>query len=163
MPELTLTPAQRRALRAEAHALNPVVLMGTDGLTPAVQAEVDRALTAHALIKVRVAQDDRSQREAVLQTLTQALNAAAVQHIGKLLVLWRPLPAPALAERVPDKRPARVVRLVRYGEEPGKRPQVSTVKVLGNERLTAGGQIKRAKTRQTSVKKQAATAPARKP
>ena len=97
MPHIVLTPAQRKVHRADAHHLDPVVLIGGDGLTPAVVKEVDAALAAHGLIKVRVFSDDRTQREAFFTQLANDLNAAPIQHIGKLLVLWRPLP--------PTKRP----------------------------------------------------------
>lgn len=67
-------------------------MIGNDGLTPAVVKEVDGALKSHGLIKVRVFSDDRAAREAVLADLAGRLDAAPVQHIGKLLVLWRPIP-----------------------------------------------------------------------
>ncbi|RYH36257.1 MAG: YhbY family RNA-binding protein, partial [Alcaligenaceae bacterium] len=92
MPLIQLTPAERREHRAQAHHLDPVVLIGGDGLTPAVQKEVNAALNAHGLIKVRVFSDDRVAREQVYQQLANDLNAAPIQHIGKLLVLWRPVP-----------------------------------------------------------------------
>ena len=92
MPALILTIAERKEHRAAAHHLDPVVLIGQDGLTDAVTREVDAALNAHGLIKVRVFGDDRAQREQVFATLCDTLNAAPIQHIGKLLVLWRPLP-----------------------------------------------------------------------
>ncbi|CAG0997314.1 RNA-binding protein [Burkholderiales bacterium] len=94
MPAMeTLTPTARRALRAQAHGLNPVVIIGHSGLTPAVMHEIDVNLLAHELIKVRVANDDRDEREAWLANICQELGAAPVQHIGKLLVLYRPRPA----------------------------------------------------------------------
>jgi len=67
-------------------------MIGNDGLTPAVVKEIDGALRSHGLIKVRIFSDDRAAREAVLAELTDRLGAAPVQHIGKLLVLWRPIP-----------------------------------------------------------------------
>ena len=87
MSQIQLTPAQRREHRANAHHLTPVVLIGGDGLTDAVKKEVDAALNAHGLIKVRVFSDDRAGRELIYQTLSADLSAAPVQHIGKLLVL----------------------------------------------------------------------------
>ena len=65
MPQIQLTPAQRKEHRAEAHHLDPVVMVGGDGLTPAVKKEIHNALNAHGLIKVRVFSDDRVAREAV--------------------------------------------------------------------------------------------------
>ena len=76
-------------LKARAHHLNPVVMVGQQGLTEAVIKETDAALSAHELIKVRVAGDDRAERVAVAEALCAATGAFLVQHIGKLLVLWR--------------------------------------------------------------------------
>ncbi|MFM8345794.1 MAG: YhbY family RNA-binding protein, partial [Betaproteobacteria bacterium] len=87
MSAIQLTPAQRKEHRAAAHHLNPVVMIGADGLTPAVRKEVDAALKAHGLIKIRVFSDDRAVREAALLELADSLSAAPIQHIGKLLVL----------------------------------------------------------------------------
>jgi RNA-binding protein len=84
-----LAPTARRALRARAHHLQPVVTIGQHGLSPAVLKEIDVALTAHELIKVRVMSDDRHAREALLPRICEALECSPVQQIGKLLVLWR--------------------------------------------------------------------------
>jgi RNA-binding protein len=89
---ITLTAAERSRLRARAHPLNPVVQIGDEGMTEAVVSEVDRCLLAHELIKIRVAGADREGRDAMLQTLSERLGAAAVQHIGRVLVLFRPKP-----------------------------------------------------------------------
>ena len=89
----TITPTQRRALRARSHALNPVVSISQKGLTETVLKEIDRSLTAHELIKIRVYAAEREQREALLMELCSALKAAPVQHIGHLLVVWRENPA----------------------------------------------------------------------
>lgn len=152
MPQIELTTAERRAHRADAHHLDPVVLVGSDGLTPAVRKEIDAALNAHGLIKIRVFSDDRAAREAMFQQLAHELNAAPVQHIGKLLVLWRPIPEKARAVDEDRKPGPRDVKVLKFGR-PGQRPEVKQLRVLGNQRLTAGGQIKRAKPKQTSVKK----------
>jgi len=90
MTALTITPAQRKALKGEAHDLDPVVMVGGDGLTPAVIKEAKSAIGHHGLIKVRVFGDDREARIAIYEELCDKLDAAPVQHIGKLLVLWRP-------------------------------------------------------------------------
>jgi putative YhbY family RNA-binding protein len=87
---IEITPQQRRALRAQAHPLHPVVSVGQAGLTPRVLHEIDVALRAHGLVKVRVFSDDRAQREAMLAQVAHALDAAPVQHLGKLLIVWRP-------------------------------------------------------------------------
>ncbi|MBS0313983.1 MAG: YhbY family RNA-binding protein [Proteobacteria bacterium] len=84
-----LSASARRALRAAAHHLDPVVMIGQHGLTAAVLHEIDLALTAHALIKVRVQSDERETREAYLAEICAKLGCENVQHLGKLLVLWR--------------------------------------------------------------------------
>ena len=155
MPALILTPAERKDHRAQAHHLDPVVQVGNDGLTPAVAKEVDNALKAHGLIKVRVFSDDRAVREAMFAQLTDALDAAPIQHIGKLLVLWRPIPPKEKAER-DDRMPGpRTVKIVSFSKSGNHRATVKKVQVFGNQRVTAGGQIKRVKTRASSVKKKA--------
>ena len=86
---IELTPAQRRAFRAQAHHLNPVVSVSSNGLTPSVLKEIDHALQAHELIKIRVYGEDRSHRDSIMETVCTELQAAAVQHIGKTLIVWR--------------------------------------------------------------------------
>lgn len=88
----TLTSRERTHLKARAHALEPVVHIGHAGVTDAVLAEVDRALTAHELIKVRAGGQERDERAAVLETLVARTGAAVVQTVGKVMVLWRPAP-----------------------------------------------------------------------
>ena len=153
MPAIQLNPAQRKDKRSDAHHLDPVVLVGGDGLTPNVVKEVDLALTAHGLIKVRVFSDDRAAREGMLQILADQLSAAPIQHIGKLLVLWRPIPDKEEAETTDSKGRPRVVKIVKFSKSGNHRPQVKKLRVLGNERVAQGGEIKRAKRRITSVKK----------
>lgn len=80
------------ALKARAHHLNPVVMIGQNGLTDAVIRETDAALTAHELIKIRVLGDERSERVEIAEMLCSRLDAELVQHIGKLLVLYRKNP-----------------------------------------------------------------------
>ena len=77
------------ALRARAHHLSPVVMVGQHGLTEAVIRETETALRAHELIKVRVLGDDREERLLISEELCAATQAQLVQHIGKLLVLYR--------------------------------------------------------------------------
>ena len=160
MPAITLTAAERKTRRGEAHHLDPVVMIGAEGLSAAVLKEADAALSAHGLIKLRVFNDDRAQRGALFERLAAALDAAPVQHIGKSLVLWRPLPDRPKADRDDDRGAGpRVVKLVEFGSSATQRPHVKKVRVLGNQRVTAGGSIKRAKTRQTSSKKKAGSTP----
>ena len=156
MPQIQLTPAERREQRAAAHHLDPVVLIGGDGLTPAVKKEIDAALNAHGLIKVRVFNDDRAARELMYHELTAELNAAPIQHIGKLLVMWRPQPVKERAvdeDRMPGPRD---IKVLKYSKRGGQRPEIKQLRVLGNQRLTSGGQIKRAKPKQKSIKKRQA-------
>ncbi len=102
-----LTPAQRRDLRARAHHLDPVVIVGHHGLTTAVLHEIDLALTAHELLKVRVGIDARDEREAALARLCAELDCAPVQHLGKVLVLWRPNPEAAAARTTKPAKAAK--------------------------------------------------------
>ena len=157
MTIIQLTPAERKIHRSEAHHLDPVVLIGNDGLTTSVQKEVDAALNAHGLIKVRVFSDDRTQRDTIFLQLADALHAAPIQHIGKLLVLWRPKPIKtqtADEDRMPGPKD---VKVLKYSKRGGQRPEVKTLRVLGNQRLTAGGKVKRAKPKQISEKKRSQT------
>jgi RNA-binding protein len=105
---LELSPTQRRALRARAHSLNPVVSISENGLTESVMKEIDVCLKAHELIKIRVYGDGSERREEYLKQICAELNCAPVQHIGKLLVVWRP--APPETARKPAKRGAAGVR-----------------------------------------------------
>ena len=150
---MKLTPAQRSDLRAEAHALHPVVMIGEAGLTPAVLKEIDASLNAHGLIKVRVFGDDREARIEIYDTISQELGAAQVQHIGKLLVLYRPMVEKQKERSEKAGKGVREVTIVKPSKSGTKRPSVTKVMVKGNERVTAGGSIKRAKPRQRSVKK----------
>jgi len=160
MSHLQITTAQRKIHRANAHHLDPVVMIGSDGLTDAVKKETDAALNAHSLIKVRVFSGDRSVREAILTALADGLNAAPILHIGKLLVLWRPAPeVPELPERDQQVDEDRMhgpkdVKVLKFSKRGGQRPEVKILRVLGNQRLSSGGQIKRSRPKQVSIKKQ---------
>ena len=109
-----LTSADRRALRARAHPLQPVVIIGESGLTPEVLREIDSSLKSHELIKVRVAGDDRQTRTVLVSEICVATEAHLVQQIGKIVVLFRPRldderkPAPARkGKRKPRRRTKR--------------------------------------------------------
>jgi putative YhbY family RNA-binding protein len=113
----TLSSARRSELRAAAHKLSPVVIIGDKkGLTDEVVAEVDRSLTAHELIKVRAATGDRDARNVWMESICERLEAHPVQQIGKVLVIYRENPketplrkprAPAAEARTPAKRSER--------------------------------------------------------
>jgi RNA-binding protein len=113
---IELTSGEHRRLKAHAHKLHPVVIVGGKGLTEAVLHAIDASLKSHELIKVKVASDDRAVRETVLADICAAVGASPVQHIGKILVLYRenpvlpvaPAPQPAPARAKPARaKPAR--------------------------------------------------------
>ncbi len=91
---VALTNRERAHLKARAHALEPVVHAGSAGLSDSLVAEVDRALTAHELIKVKIASDDRADRVAIGDEICARTGATAVHRVGKVLILWRPRPIP---------------------------------------------------------------------
>ena len=157
MPEIQLTPKERQELKARAHGLKPVVLLGNSGLSPPVMKEIDRALAAHELIKVKVPGDDREERDTLFADVAETLSAARVQSIGKLLVLYRPAPeqeAEAAArpartragtsERAP-KAPARRVGTAPRAKAPGKpsAPKRSTADRRDAERVNRGSAPRR--------------------
>ena len=113
--------------------------------------EVDASLNAHGLIKVRVFGDEREARVQIYETLCEELGAAPVQHIGKLLVLYRPKKEAEREARAGRGKGLREVTIVKPGGN--KKPTVTKVSLKGNERVTAGGLVKRAKPRQKSTKK----------
>jgi RNA-binding protein len=179
MPALKLSPAQRADLRSQAHALKPVVLVGGEGLTEAVLTEIEVHLAAHQLIKIRVFGDDREARVAAYAEICDRLNAAPIQQIGKLLVVWRPesdeaasrpsraagvrganrIAPPsageAAAETSSKGRAPRVVKVVKITRDAPvvRKPKKQKLLVRGNERVTAGGNVKRAKKRLPSAKR----------
>jgi len=132
MPEIQLNPKERQALKARAHGLKPVVLLGHAGLSGSVMKEIDRALTAHELIKVKVPGEDRDERDSLFAEVAEALSAARVQAIGRLLVMYRPAPdepaapapkknaaAPATARRAaPGERAPKAPRRPVAGPRP---------------------------------------------
>lgn len=89
-----LTATQIRFLRAQAHHLRPLVLVGDGGLSAAVLKEIATAIKTHELIKIKAAQGERAEREVMLTTICETVGAAAIQHIGKTLVVYKPA-APA--------------------------------------------------------------------
>lgn len=97
MPRLDITSQERGALRAAAHPLHPVVLIGDKGLTESVLKEIDLSLTAHGLIKVRVSGPDRQARDTMLEAICETVSCAPVHHLGKTFILYRPNEAMALA------------------------------------------------------------------
>lgn len=162
MAILPLTAAQRSSLRADAHVLSPVVMIGDAGLTPSVIAETDSALSAHTLIKVRVFADEKDVRAEYFDTLCDQLGAAQVQHIGKLLVLYRPLSAAPKKKTFAQtlagddnsfkgEAPRRVT--VIKSAIPNRAVKTKKITIKGNERVTQGGNVKRGKKKTVSAKK----------
>src|SRR5690606_23930775 len=107
MPILELTSRERSDLRSAAHPLRPVVLIGDNGLTDAVLKEIDRALASHGLIKVRAGGSARDEREAMLASICDTLSCAPVQPLGKLFILFRPLPGNVAQANPAADTPAR--------------------------------------------------------
>jgi len=137
MTALTITPQQRKSLKADAHSLSPVVMVGGDGLTPAVIKEAKLAIDHHGLIKIRVFGDDRDARVAIYEELCDKLDAAPVQHIGKLLVLWKPKDivdeAYANLGRSP-KQTKKSLQAPRTKRQPNRAPTKSGVRTSTSER-----------------------------
>lgn len=172
MTALLLNSAQRSDLRSQAHGLNPTVMIGADGLTPAVMKEAHAALNSHQLIKIRVFGDDRATRIAIYEQLCDELGAAPIQHIGKLLVLYRPAQevvdeyaslrkgkttgkttGKTSSSRTQGHGAPQTLMVKKFTRNPMRRPKPVAVRIFGNERIAAGGQVKRAKPRQASAKK----------
>lgn len=84
-----LSPAERSTLKARAHPLRPVVMIGIEGLSAAVLQEIDASLKAHELIKIKVDSDDPDERDDLMGTICANTGASAIQHIGKILVVFR--------------------------------------------------------------------------
>lgn len=150
---LKLSAVERANYRADAHALNPVVMIGEAGLTAGVMKEIDASLDSHGLIKIRVFGDDREARVIMYNTICEQLGAAPVQQIGKLLVIYRTKAEAVKGPSTTSGRGMREVTIVKPSPSGTKRPSVTKVMVKGNERVTQGGNVKRAKPRQSSAKK----------
>lgn len=154
MPILELESKFRSALRAAAHPLRPVVQIGDKGLSDAVLQEIDRALAAHGLIKVRAGGDDRAAREAVQATICESLNCAPVHLLGKVLVLYRPTEAdPTASKLLGDKAPRGAAAL---GLQPRKADEPHVPK-----KLAAEGKPAPARKRAVRVEREQAPATAR--
>jgi RNA-binding protein len=113
-----LSPAERKLLKARAHALRPVVVVGNERLSAAVLKEIDTSLKAHDLIKIRVTGEDRDLRQALLGEICSITGASPVQHIGNILVVYRenPEPAtPAAKKRGARKQPRRTKQSFQNG------------------------------------------------
>jgi len=137
MTALTITPTQRKTLKGDAHDLNPVVMIGSDGLTPAVIKEAKLAIGHHGLIKIRVFGDDREVRIGIYEELCDKLNAAPVQHIGKLLILWRPkdeLEEASTKLGRSSKQTKKSLQTPRTKRQPNRAPAKSGIRTSTSER-----------------------------
>lgn len=141
MPKLDITSQERSALRAAAHPLRPVVLIGDRGLTEPVLKEIDLNLTAHNLIKVRVSGEERAARDTMLETICETLSCAAVHHLGKTLIIYRPDPAVVQAE-------AEAVNATRASRKPNE-PHTPKKEAAAGITRTRKGQITERAARKT--------------
>lgn len=161
MTALTITPTQRKSLKADAHGLSPVVMISSEGLTPSVLKEAKNAIAHHGLIKVRVFGDDRDERIAIYEALCDQLDAAPVQHIGKLLVLWRPKDAVDAAfanlQRTSKqtKKSLQAPRTKRQPNRPATKAGIRTSSSDRSERRSAASKspFERAAAAKTTAKK----------
>ena len=112
---LSLSVSQRLELKSRAHALSPIVIIGNAGLTPAVLGEIERSLKSHDLLKIRIMNDDREARATMMLEICEQLNAGSVQHIGKILVIYRPLAVPIAKAPVKRKGKGKVLTKKQLG------------------------------------------------
>jgi RNA-binding protein len=157
MKEIILERDARLELRAQAHHLDPVVLLGANGLTEAVLKEIDRALTAHELIKVRVPAMDAEERSAMYAEIAEKLGAARVQTIGRLFIFWRP------AEEEDREHPEKALRAMLAAkkaaaapapERPTSKKKVARKKP-GDKKVKAAPVPRRARPKRKRVTKKA--------
>ena len=160
MPTLDITAQERSALRAAAHPLRPVVLIGDRGLTDSVLKEIDVHLTAHGLIKVRVAGDDRQARTTILETICETLSCAPVNHLGKTLIIYRPTAADRKT-RVEDENTTRAVRRPNEPYTPKKAAAGGATRTRKTEKLErAARKAERPETAAPKARRAASNAPA---
>jgi len=156
MPKLDITSQERSALRAAAHPLRPVVLIGDRGLTESVLKEIDLNLKAHQLIKVRVAGDDREARSTMLETICETLSCANVHHLGKTLIIYRPDPEARSSVLAPrQEAPTRAVRKPSEPYTPKKLAATGVTKTRRSEKAL------KASTREEDAPARSASRPAR--
>ncbi|MFT5756442.1 MAG: RNA-binding protein [Alteromonadaceae bacterium] len=86
---MNLNKKQIQHLKGLAHPLKPVVLLGNNGLTEAVVAEIDYALGHHELIKIKIPTDDRETKGLIVDAICRETKATQIQIIGKTLVIYR--------------------------------------------------------------------------
>lgn len=86
---MSLSPRERQAFKAKAHSLKPVIIVGANGISDALIAEAEHAITAHELIKIKIAGAERDERKAMAEQLAQRLNAEFIQLLGNIVTLYR--------------------------------------------------------------------------
>lgn len=91
-----LSSPQRQFLKSLAHRLQPVVMIGNQGLTPSVLKEIEHSLAAHELIKIKAASEEAETRQAWMEEICKAVKAVCVQQIGKIMVIYRPASSPVI-------------------------------------------------------------------
>ena len=137
---IELTTEQRRFLRAQAHHLNPTVMIGNQGLTDAVVRELARSLDAHELVKIRVLGDEREVRITLMDEVCPQLDCAPVQHIGKLLIVYRPGTEPKI--ELPDGTKKKAAKPAAIQAEPAAKsrpePKIDMGRPGGNRRRRLG-------------------------
>lgn len=153
---LKLNSEQRSQLRSLAHSLDPVVMIGRCRPDRCRLKEIDVSLNAHELIKIRVFGDDRQARLDMLESICSQMEAAPIQHIGKLLVIYRPKKEESQKPLSTDKKGKGLRTTTTFKPGSGSiKNRVKKVVLKGNERITAGGLVKRSKARPASAKKKA--------
>ncbi|MFM2344762.1 MAG: hypothetical protein RLZZ210_1374 [Pseudomonadota bacterium] len=159
MSNNTISKILKTQLRADAHHLKPVVMIGQDGISDGVLKEIDINLQAHNLIKVRILAEDSRNNKEIADILCRKLQCHLIQGIGKLLVLYREgevvlehaqIEQPIKKAPMPAPKEVKVRKMTRGP----RRSPIKILTVLGNQRVTAGGLVKRKKVRQVSKKKQ---------
>ena len=86
---MNLSNKQKQYLKGLAHSLKPVVLLGGNGLTEGVMAEIDAALAHHELIKVKVPSEDREEKKLIMDAIVRESGAIKLQVIGHVLVIYK--------------------------------------------------------------------------
>ncbi|WP_051919407.1 ribosome assembly RNA-binding protein YhbY [Basilea psittacipulmonis] len=156
MPILEIDSKKRSELKATAHSLKPVVLIGDAGLTPSVLKEVDTNLTAHGLIKVRVAGDEREARIEILNEICESLSAAKVALLGKILILYRPKPekqtSPSKSKKSEQYTPKKLAAVGKKVSDVKRRRQIK-----GNDDIIQKPKKPRVVTGRISVNKKGAS------
>ncbi|HEY9571733.1 MAG TPA: YhbY family RNA-binding protein [Pusillimonas sp.] len=161
MPKLDITSQERSALRAAAHPLRPVVLIGDRGLSESVLKEIDLNLNAHQLIKVRIAGEERDARNAMQETICETLSCALVHHLGKTLIIYRP-DLVAQRAKAEEENATRAVRKPSEPHTPKKQAAEGVTRSRRTEKAKRSAQkADRPETQAPRARRASATAPER--